>query len=63
MTPHPAVIAWAIKAPEGVIYVNSAEREKSECIERFTSNEPWVWVDYEQHGYRCVRVQIQEVQE
>ena len=64
MTPSP-VYAWAIKAPEwsilkGAIMVNWVGLTRKDAIYRHNTKSEWKRMYRE--GYRCVRVQITEVQ-
>lgn len=52
--------AWAIKAPAGHILLETIRRTQEGCI-RDKILVPWEM--YENKGYRCVRVRVEEIEE
>ena len=53
-----AILAWAIKAPDGHIIINTVTGSMGESW----SNKcfPWAVKSLEEQGYRCVRVLVVE---
>lgn len=58
-----SIIAWAIKAPDGMILWKTLEDSFHDCIFKYTHKDIGVWNRLADEGYRCVRVTVQEMQE
>jgi hypothetical protein len=58
-----AIAAWAIKAPDGSIDVSTIRKEewhvKAGYIKMY-GRDPWNYLI--DHGYRCVRVRVEEIE-
>jgi hypothetical protein len=55
---------WAVKGADGIIDKATVRATERESINAFLPNQGICrWVRYVDHGYRCVRVRITEVQD
>lgn len=61
MTPAPPIRAWAIKAPDGEILLDTLGESKTGTIIYFTDGNR-DWSRRMKEGYRCVRVSITETE-
>lgn len=54
--------AWAIKSPRGHIQASEFVCAlKRDCLAHFLDMNLYSWEHYEQLGYRCVKVRIEEI--
>jgi hypothetical protein len=56
------MFAWVIKGPDGKILTGTISMiSYNECIHRFVNGNIAYWDYIYDYGYRCVRIEIQEV--
>jgi hypothetical protein len=58
-----AILAWAIKAPDGKIDTNYIGSDPDDLTADYQHGLPFCWATLEHEGYRCVRVRVEEIKE